>query len=189
MIRRPPRSTRVRSSAASDVYKRQLNETSTLEPRTTHWRIAPPPPPPPGRRAWVRERDHTRRVPLPRPLSCRLHPWFESSSSIRAFSSSTHFFSPCTSSLVYRRACRAVRVCFAVYSRRDFVRFHSDDFFSRLGRIKPACVHERPSSAVVSSQWSVVVSAARSRPNAPCLTSCRAVLASSAAVAVAVVQR
>src|SRR5665811_2409390 len=34
MIRRPPRSTRVRSSAASDVYKRQLQETVVLERRT-----------------------------------------------------------------------------------------------------------------------------------------------------------
>ena len=31
MIRRPPRSTRVRSSAASDVYKRQMDERSTSE--------------------------------------------------------------------------------------------------------------------------------------------------------------
>ena len=29
MIRRPPRSTRVRSSAASDVYKRQLHDRGT----------------------------------------------------------------------------------------------------------------------------------------------------------------
>src|SRR5665811_1212066 len=34
MIRRPPRSTRVRSSAASDVYKRQLNILLT----STCWR-------------------------------------------------------------------------------------------------------------------------------------------------------
>src|SRR5665811_1480115 len=35
MIRRPPRSTRVRSSAASDVYKRQ--EPHTVEVRSAEW--------------------------------------------------------------------------------------------------------------------------------------------------------
>src|SRR5665811_1262606 len=32
MIRRPPRSTRVRSSAASDVYKRQTDKITTIDP-------------------------------------------------------------------------------------------------------------------------------------------------------------
>ena len=36
MIRRPPRSTRVRSSAASDVYKRQV-ETPSAEQWRLHW--------------------------------------------------------------------------------------------------------------------------------------------------------
>ncbi|WP_460379445.1 hypothetical protein, partial [Staphylococcus aureus] len=36
MIRRPPRSTRVRSSAASDVYKRQMSSCwATMSPRLT----------------------------------------------------------------------------------------------------------------------------------------------------------
>src|SRR5665811_420295 len=34
MIRRPPRSTRVRSSAASDVYKRQIHRWIEVEPRS-----------------------------------------------------------------------------------------------------------------------------------------------------------
>src|SRR5665811_410487 len=42
MIRRPPRSTRVRSSAASDVYKRQFLESEIGGPRTLlrqGWRL------------------------------------------------------------------------------------------------------------------------------------------------------
>ncbi|WP_460379575.1 hypothetical protein, partial [Staphylococcus aureus] len=38
MIRRPPRSTRVRSSAASDVYKRQPSLLATFTVSYTHLR-------------------------------------------------------------------------------------------------------------------------------------------------------
>src|SRR5665811_2607430 len=40
MIRRPPRSTRVRSSAASDVYKRQAFRRDLLQSRDQRWAIA-----------------------------------------------------------------------------------------------------------------------------------------------------
>src|SRR5450756_422524 len=43
MIRRPPRSTQSRSSAASDVYKRQVRQcTWVTGPKSTHARPAPP---------------------------------------------------------------------------------------------------------------------------------------------------
>ena len=42
MIRRPPRSTRVRSSAASDVYKRQRPPVSEIrDPRSEIWDLGP----------------------------------------------------------------------------------------------------------------------------------------------------
>src|SRR5665811_2443346 len=40
MIRRPPRSTRVRSSAASDVYKRQIENNAVLCGIVHHWNTA-----------------------------------------------------------------------------------------------------------------------------------------------------
>src|SRR5665811_2140517 len=49
MIRRPPRSTRVRSSAASDVYKRQIlvcqfNQSSAVGNTVIQGKMAEPPP-------------------------------------------------------------------------------------------------------------------------------------------------
>ena len=40
MFRRPPRSTQSRSSAASDVYKRQLQARSRTQQPRRHWRIS-----------------------------------------------------------------------------------------------------------------------------------------------------
>src|SRR5680860_804399 len=63
MIRRPPRSTQSRSSAASDVYKRQQPSQGAARPRQPLARspVALP------HQGYVLRRNHPRRQPQPRP--------------------------------------------------------------------------------------------------------------------------